>query len=115
MKAQIDTFLNDEMAGIPAGPRTDQGLRVGRTVAARVLALRHGDGSAAVPPPVAPGNAPGSFRPTSPKFAPPPFTGWSTVKPFVLMSASQFRPAAPPGLTSTAYAPALNEAKDLGR
>ena len=37
------------------------------------------------------------------------------MKPFVLDSASQFRPDAPPAVTTAAYATALNEVKSLGQ
>jgi len=43
------------------------------------------------------------------------FTGWASVRPFVLATGSQFRPAAPPAVTSAAYADALNEVKSLGQ
>jgi membrane-associated phospholipid phosphatase len=42
------------------------------------------------------------------------FTNWGSVTPFVLRSGRQFR-AAPPPVTSAAYATALNEVKSLGR
>ena len=36
------------------------------------------------------------------------------MKPFLLDSASQFRPPAPPALTSSQYATDLNEVKSMG-
>src|SRR4029077_12754854 len=73
------------------------------------------DGSAVVPPPFTPGTQPGNYRPTPPNFPTPAFTNWGNVTPFVLKSASQFRPEPPPALTSAAYAQALNEVKSLGQ
>jgi hypothetical protein len=43
------------------------------------------------------------------------FTNWGTIRPFVLERGSQFRPAAPPAVTSADYAAALNEVESLGR
>ena len=39
---------------------------------------------------------------------------WKNVTPFALTSGDQFRPDAPPSLTSQTYADALNEVKSLG-
>src|SRR6185437_14370366 len=47
-------------------------------------------------------------------FGQPVFTHWPRVKPFLLRSASQFRPPAPPALTSAKYAAAIDEVKALG-
>src|SRR5205807_6092286 len=55
------------------------------------------------------------WRPAPPAMAPAVFTQWSAVTPFVLGNSSQFRPAAPPDLTSAAYAQAINEVKSLGQ
>ncbi|MEA2644468.1 MAG: hypothetical protein QOG08_1494 [Chloroflexota bacterium] len=114
-QAEVDSLLNTELASIPDGKAKQQGIQVGRDVAARLLALRAGDGSAATPPPFVAGTQPGDYRPTPPAFAPPVFTGWANVAPFVLDKASQFRPEAPPAVTSAAYANALNEVKSLGQ
>src|SRR6266550_2260893 len=73
-------------------------------IGARILQLRANDGSAAVPPPFTPGIQPGNYRPTPPNFPTPVFTAWGKVTPFVLKNGSQFRPGAPPALTSAAYA-----------
>ncbi|MFL5661021.1 MAG: vanadium-dependent haloperoxidase [Ktedonobacteraceae bacterium] len=115
MKASLDQQLTGELATIPDGASKQQGIQVGHTVAARLIAIRANDGSAATPPPFVPGNQPGNYRPTPPNFAAPVFTIWGHVTPFVLNNAAQFRPAPPPALTSQAYAQALNEVKSLGQ
>src|SRR5438876_4209154 len=84
-------------------------------VAARLIAIRANDGSATTPQPCVPGNQPGNYRPTPPKFPAPVFTNWGNVTPFVLNNAAQFRPGPPPALTSQAYIQALNEVKSLGQ
>ncbi len=112
---ELDSQLTAELAAIPDGTAKLNGIQVGQTVAAKLLAQRANDGSAATPPAFVAGNQPGDYRPTPPAFAAPVFTGWANVKPFVLDSASQFRPEAPPAVTSAAYATALNEVKSLGQ
>jgi membrane-associated phospholipid phosphatase len=100
---------------MPDGPGKVAGVAVGQGVAARLLAARADDGALAAGPVVAPGTSPGSYRPAPPKFAPPVFTGWGRVSPFVLKGPAQFRPVppAPPG--SSSYARAVNEVRDKGR
>jgi hypothetical protein len=115
MKTALDQQLAGELAMIPDVAGKQQGIQVGQAVAARLIAIRANDGSAATPPPFVPGNQPGNYQPTPPKFVAPVFTNWSNVTPFVLNNAAQFRPGPPPALTSQAYAQALNEVKSLGQ
>ncbi len=115
LKADVDALLASELAAIPDGASRQQGIQVGKDVAAKLVADRAGDGSAAVPQPFVAGDQPGDFRPVPPGFAPPVFTGWANVKPFVLDNARQFRPKPEAALTSAAYANALNEVKSLGQ
>src|SRR5256886_7690119 len=114
-KAALDQQIASELATIPNGAGKQQGIQVGQAVAARLIAIRANDGSAATPQPFVPGNQPGNYRPTPPKFPAPVFTNWGNVTPFVLNDAAQFRPDPPPALTSQAYAQALNEVKSLGQ
>jgi len=114
-KSGLDQMLASELAAIPNGQGKQQGIKVGAAVARRLVALRSSDGSAAAPPPFVAGNKPGDYRPTPPAFAPPVFTNWGSVTPFVLSSGRQFRPAPPPPITSVAYARALNQVKSLGQ
>ena len=114
-QAALDQQLASELATIPNVAGKQQGIQVGQAVAARLLAIRANDGSAATPQPFVPGNQPGNYRPTPPKFPAPVFTNWGNVTPFVLNNAAQFRPDPYPALTSQAYAQALNEVKSLGQ
>jgi membrane-associated phospholipid phosphatase len=113
--AVADATLARELAGIPGGPAKTNGTKVGAKVAARLLAIRSTDGSGLTPPPFTWDNDPGDYRPTPPAFAPPVFTIWGNVNPFVLESGSQFRPPAPPPVTSAAYAKALSVTESLGQ
>ena len=114
-KAALDQQLTGELAAIPDGAGKQQGIQVGQAVAARLIAIRANDGSITTPQPYVPGKQPGNYQPTPPKFAPPAFTNWGNIAPFVLNNAAQFRPGPPPALTSQAYAQALNEVKSLGQ
>jgi len=115
MKAALDQQLASELAAVPDGAGKQQGIQVGQAVAARLIAIRANDGSAATPQPFVPGTQPGNYRPTPPNFPAPVFTNWGNVTPFVLNNAAQFRPDPPPALTDQAYAQALNEVKSLGQ
>jgi membrane-associated phospholipid phosphatase len=112
---QLDQLLSSELAAIPGGAAKDRGITVGHTVAQILLSVRANDGSALTPPAFVAGSQPGNYRPTPTSFAAPQFTNWGTVKPFVLNAGDQFRPGAPPALTSQAYATALNEVQSLGQ
>ncbi len=114
-KAELDTQLANELATIPGGQGKQQGIQVGQSVAAHIVAMRANDGSSVKPQPFVPGNQPGDYQLTPPKFAPPVFTNWGNVTPFVLNNASQFRPGPPPAVTSQEYIQALNEVKSLGQ
>jgi PAP2 superfamily len=64
----------------------------------------------AAPDTYRPRTAPGVYVPTAPTATPQ----WPAVKPFALSSASQFRPAPPPALTSAQWTADYNEIKELG-
>ena len=115
VKPTLDRILADQLALIPDGRAKREGIEVGDKVASLLLAARANDGSGAVPAPFVAGSQPGDYRPTPPSFAPPVFSAWGQVMPFVLQNAAQFRPSPPPGLTTAAYARALNEVKSLGQ
>jgi hypothetical protein len=113
-QATLDAQLQQALAQLPNRGKTD-GIRIGNTVADRILALRNNDGSNAQPIPYVFGNASGDYQSTPPNFPKQPqFTHWSRVTPFALESASQFRPGGPPRLTSDRYSDAFDRVKSLG-
>ncbi len=86
----------------------------GRAVADGILALRQDDGASAaayafIPPDA---GAPGVWAPLGAQTSLLP--GWGQVSPFVLRSASQFRPDPPPALDSEKYARDYNEVLLVG-
>jgi PAP2 superfamily protein len=113
-RATIDADYATELAKVADGPATQKGIRVGEQVAADLLAIRASDGSSVAAPTFVPGGAPADYQPTPPNFAPPVFTTWGQVTPFVLDRGDQFRAVAPPSVRSDAYAAALNEVESLG-
>jgi membrane-associated phospholipid phosphatase len=114
-KSSADQLLAAELGAIPTSQGKRDGIRVGADVAQLLVGLRAGDGSAATPPPFAAGTQPGDYRPTPPNFPAPVFTNWGSITPFLLPSGDQFRPPAPPPVSSPAYASALNQVKSLGQ
>jgi hypothetical protein len=113
-RANIDALLAEQLAAVRDGPRKRAGIRLGQRSAAAVLAARSGDaydfqGDYTF------GDDLGDYQTT------PPFDGFVLqpgfrfARPFALASAAQFRPSAPPPLTSRAYAAAFNEVKETGR
>jgi hypothetical protein len=114
-QSTLDAQLQQSLAPIPDGADKTEGVSVGQTVATQILVLRKNDGSDAQPIPFVFGNAPGDYQSTPPNFPKQPqFTHWSHVTPFALERPSQFRPGAPPALTSDTYSDVVNEVKSLG-
>jgi PAP2 superfamily len=111
----LDTRLAQSLAkfGVNAG---DAGFAFGEAVADEIVALRAGDGAALAQFPYTAPNAgaPGVWVPTPPAFAAALLPGWGSVQPWVLESATQFRPDQGPDLTSHRYARDLNEVKEIG-
>lgn len=113
-QSMLDAELQRDLAQIPEGQDKTDGVTVGETVAAQILALRKDDGANVAPPPFKAGNDPGEYQLTPPNFAPADFTQWPAVTPFALARADEFRPSPPPQLTSDEYARVFNEVKSLG-
>jgi hypothetical protein len=131
-QAGTDAWYATEMAALSGGGIPD-GVSIGHRAAAAILARRATDGVAGGGVgPYHPGSNPGDYQFTFP-FNTPAFnifgtggfadaSNWSTtVTPFVLTSASQFRPGPPYGAASNAaavltkrYTADFNEVKALG-
>jgi membrane-associated phospholipid phosphatase len=110
----VDAAYATELAVVPDSPARTAGVRVGVEVARGLLAVRSDDGATTVAPPFVAGTNPGNYRPTPPNLPTPVFTTWGQITPFVLERGNQFRPPAPPALTSHEYAAAINEVQSLG-
>jgi membrane-associated phospholipid phosphatase len=110
----LDAELQQDLSQIPEGQDKTDGVTVGQTVAAHILAFRSTDGANLTPPPFIPVNLPGDYQLTPPNFAPADFIQWPQVTPFALARADEFLPGPPPQLTSDEYTKVFNEAQSLG-
>lgn len=92
----------------PGAPR-DAGIAIGERAASGVLEARAEDGATAA---VAyrPHTSAGAYVPT----AMPAIPHWSQRRPWLMSSAAEFRPAAPPALASATWASEYDEVKELG-
>jgi hypothetical protein len=110
---RLSAAYEASLAQISDGPAKEQGRRYGELAARRIIKLREDDGRFAnitFHRPL----APGVWRPTPPGFA-PFFDPWlSRVRPLLLTSPRQFRPPAPPALTSDTYEAEFDEVRDYG-
>lgn len=114
-QSMLDAAFAASLATIPEGRARNDGVAIGETVAAHILALRAGDGAAeAVAAPYTPAAGAGAWQPTPPAFRPALDPGWGSVLPFVLRRGSQFRPGPPPALDSARYARDFNEIYETG-
>jgi PAP2 superfamily len=106
--ADMKIALADYVAGMP-GSVVEPGIKLGEAIAAKVLEARTNDGCDA-PDDYRPRTTPGVYVPTAITRA----AMWGNVKPFALVSPSQFRPGPPVSLGSQEWAGDFNEIKDYG-
>lgn len=111
--ADLDAKYAASLAALPDGDAKVNGISVGQQAASAILNLRAQDGRDAAVVYV-PGSGPGVWVPTPPAFLAAQAPETPFVQPFALKSASQFRPEAPPDLTSDVWARDFNEVKALG-
>jgi hypothetical protein len=106
-QANLDAALK---ASIPANTEgAAAGLELGKEAAAGILALRAKDGADAAES-YRPHTQPGVYVPT----VVPAFSIVGATTPWVMENGSQFRPEAPPALTSKTWTDDLNEIRELG-
>lgn len=108
-QATFDAALRARIAKANPGEAA-QAVKVGKAVAAAVLKWRQDDGWTVAPPPFVLPPFPGAYQST----APVGFRQFQFMKPFALITNTQYLPTPPPVLTSTAYAEAFEEVKQLG-
>jgi len=118
---RFDNLLSEQLKGIPRG-LARQGQAVGHAAAAAVLSWRQNDGwpatqaAATAPDPtyVLP-TFPGLWQPTPPANSFATFTFFPRVKPFAMLTSTQFLPPPPPTLISARYVTDFNEVKLRGQ
>jgi len=108
-QAAIDGAFKALLGTVPDGPAKEAGVALGERAAAAVVEQRGDDGSAAVEA-YRPFTTAGRYVPT----AIPATPQWPQRRPWMMTSASQFRPGPPPELTSERWARDYNEIKAMG-
>ena len=108
-KDAIEQAYQAALAPVAEGPAKAAGIAAGEKAAAAVLAAR-ADDSVAGPDTYRPHAAAGAYVPTAAVAATP----WPRRKPWLMASAAQLRPAAPPALSSDTWTRDYNEIKALG-
>ena len=106
----VEVAFQKVMAAIPNGASKDAGVLIGERAANAILASRAEDGFATAET-YRPYTIAGVYVPT----AIPLVSHWPNRKPWVMTSASQFRPGPPPDLKSDLWARDYNEIKAIGR
>jgi hypothetical protein len=112
-KKDFDAALAHSFAQMPDKQAASAGRQVGIEVAAALIAQRREDGANRTVKYV-PGKKPGDYRPTPPDFTPAFLVQWGAVRPFVLTSASQFRPVAPLAPSSTRARKEIEDVRTIG-
>lgn len=108
-KATLDQALQAYLAALADDDAKRRGIELGREAAAGIFALRADDGS----------DAQESYRPYTQAgvYVPTALPVESTsgnMKPWIMATGSQFRPAAPPALNSEIWTRDLNEIREFG-
>src|SRR4029078_10009489 len=102
------------LSRVKDGPKETRGVALGIAAADQMMTARVNDHAFDVTT-YTPGSDPGDWQPTAPNFTPAWGPGWSTVTPFMMSAAAQFRPPPPPAMTSAEYTAAFNDVKSLGK
>jgi hypothetical protein len=108
-QAAIDAVYHEALSRIPEGAAKTGGVRIGELAVKAVLAARAED-FVATKESYRPHAVPAVYVPT----AAPAVPHWPARKPWLMASASQFRPGPPPALGSAAWARDYAEVKELG-
>ena len=108
-QAAIDAAYQAALGGIADGAAKSNGIAAGEAAANAVLTARADDG-AATPEAYRPHTSAGVYVPT----VMPAVPQWPQRKPWLMQSASQFRPGPPPALTSERWARDFNEVRSFG-
>jgi hypothetical protein len=109
----LDAALATSLAAVTDGAAKTDGILLGASVATQIWNLRASDGVVLTVSNAFPGG-PGLWSPTPGGPTTPVFQQLAHVTPWVLRSASQFRPGPPPVMSSALWEADFNEIKSLG-
>jgi hypothetical protein len=110
----LNATLASSLMALPDGAGKTSGVQYGDLVASLMYQNRVSDNMLTPGPIYVSSGLPGVYQITTPGPPQPVNTNAPNWIPFALTSASQFRPSAPPALTSRRYADDLNETRALG-
>ena len=108
-KSHIEAAYESAVKKIAEGPSKADGIAIGERAAAQAVARAASDGASG-PDHYQWQTTPGRYVPTTVPATPT----WPRRTPWIMERASQFRPAAPPELTSDVWARDLQEVRALG-
>lgn len=108
-KPDLDATLATLLAAVADDEAKSRGIELGRKAATEIIALRTNDGSG-VPESYRPQTSPGAYVPT----VVPIESTAAQIRPWVMKTSSQFRPAAPPALTTDVWTRDFNEIREYG-
>ena len=117
--AAFDSLLADDLSKVNNKNERANGVSLGQTAAAAILALRTNDGSQLAEPRVGvnyfTSDQPGHWRQDPISLIPLALGAhWGECKTFVVQSGSQFRVPPPPAMNTADYANAYAEVKSVG-
>jgi hypothetical protein len=113
--ATFDSALGVSLANIQGTRFIKEGEEVGTAAAAAIIELRKNDGAdpdISYPGPAYPGI--GQYRPTPAGFKPGIDQQWGHVKPFLLLTDSQYRPVPPPAPGTDEFKKGLAQVAEIG-
>ena len=120
----VDAWYDQSLATIPDGDSKELGKALGKKAADAIISNRENDGltQALAPVAIPDGAIPGAYRSTLPYSNPDlglpkvkAIPNWGTaLRPFVVLSHSQFRPEGPSPVNSASYVADFNEVKTKG-
>jgi hypothetical protein len=113
--AQTDALFQVDLDRVTDPDTRQRSLDLGQGAADAIIAARVDDGFFDVVPYTFRPPAPGVWQPVPPAGTNAVGTQLRFVTPFALSSASQFRPAPPPSLSSSTWRNNYNETKNVGR
>jgi hypothetical protein len=114
-QSSLDSALAVSISKITDGKFIQEGKTLGSASAAAIMDARKNDGAdpdISYPGPVSPGI--GQYRPTPAGFKPGIDWQWGHVKPFLLLTDSQYRPEPPPAPGSEKFKQALAQVAEIG-
>lgn len=112
-KENLDKALQASLKKIPDGRAENDGVKLGKEVAEKILAIRSKDGWDAKVD-YKPATGASAWQPTPPAYAPAALPQFSNITPFTFQNKDQFQVPAPLAVTSAEYAKDINEVKAIG-